>query len=206
MAHGKVAVDRLVPTHTLAGDFCRIFAEDMTSLYRLAYLLTGDAEKAESCFRLALNQCLHSVGVFQEWARPWARRAVVQAAIGMMKPARKHFEHTAQMFSVTAGQASGSNQLLEEVVALPAFERFVYVMTVLERFSDQDCKLLLGSTRREILISRLDAMKRLAARHFARPVIRPEETNDVEECRFGVPRFAIPSEANAAVEVEKRIA
>ena len=31
-------------------DFCRIFSEEMNSLYLLALLLTADAGKAEQCF------------------------------------------------------------------------------------------------------------------------------------------------------------
>lgn len=202
MAHGKVAVDRLAPTHTLAGDFCRIFAEDMSSLYRLAYLLTGDAQKAESCFGAALKECLHSVGVFQEWARPWARRTVIQTAIRLENPVRGRTEASSRQ----SGTPGGLNDLLRAVAELPTFPRFVYVMTVLERLSDQDCKLLLGSTRQEVVAARLEAMRSVAAKDMARSLIRPSETNEVEECRLGVSPFVIPVEADSVTRVEKRIA
>jgi hypothetical protein len=33
-----------------SGDFCRIFHEELDSLYLLSLLLTADGEKAEHCF------------------------------------------------------------------------------------------------------------------------------------------------------------
>jgi hypothetical protein len=34
-------------TYATSADFCRIFSEDMRSLYSLALMLVGDPEKAE---------------------------------------------------------------------------------------------------------------------------------------------------------------
>ena len=39
---------------------------------------------------------------------------------------------------------------LAAVLALEDFERFVFVMSVLERYSEHDCALLLGCTRRQV--------------------------------------------------------
>ena len=46
------------------------------------------------------------------------------------------------------------------VLGLKPFERFVYVMTVLEGYSDQDCSLLLGCARRDVLAARSRACSR----------------------------------------------
>jgi hypothetical protein len=51
---------------------------------------------------------------------------------------------------------------LPAIFALPSFERFVYVMSVLERYSDQDCSLLLGCTRRDVVAGRVRALARFA--------------------------------------------
>jgi hypothetical protein len=48
------------------------------------------------------------------------------------------------------------------VLALEPFERFVYVMTVLERYSDQDCSLLLGCARRDVVAARTRAFEQIA--------------------------------------------
>ena len=44
------------------------------------------------------------------------------------------------------------------------FERFVFVLSVFERFSDQDCSLLLNCSRREVAAGRNCALRRIA--HF----------------------------------------
>src|SRR5215831_12460229 len=72
--------------YATAADFCRIFAEDMNGLFLLALLLTGDHEKGEQCFVAALENATNRRTVFKEWARPWARRAIIQAAQYMINP------------------------------------------------------------------------------------------------------------------------
>jgi hypothetical protein len=49
------------------------------------------------------------------------------------------------------------------VLALEPFERFVYVVTVLERYSDQDCALLLGCARRDAVAARTRAFEQIAS-------------------------------------------
>jgi DNA-directed RNA polymerase specialized sigma24 family protein len=49
----------------------------------------------------------------------------------------------------------------ERVLALPDFERFVIVMTVLEHYSVGDCALLLGRSFREIQSARTQGLGRL---------------------------------------------
>jgi hypothetical protein len=61
-------------------DFRRIFTEDLDGLYQLSFLLTRDPQKAEQCFVGGLEDCLAGNPVFREWARSWAKRAIVQNA------------------------------------------------------------------------------------------------------------------------------
>jgi hypothetical protein len=49
------------------------------------------------------------------------------------------------------------------VLALEPFERFVYVITVLEHYSDQDCSLLLGCARRDVLAARTHAFRQIGS-------------------------------------------
>src|SRR6266436_3362958 len=67
-------------------DFRRIFDDDMNSLYLLAFLLTADREKAEQCFVSGLEDAVEGNPVFKEWARSWARRAIIQNAVRVIKP------------------------------------------------------------------------------------------------------------------------
>src|SRR5262245_30364090 len=72
--------------YATAADFCRICGQDMKNLVLLALLLTGNHEKAEQCFVAALENATNRKTVFKEWARPWARRAIIQAAQSMINP------------------------------------------------------------------------------------------------------------------------
>ena len=67
-------------------DFHTIFNEDHKELYRLSFLLTRDSEKAEQCFVGGLEECVAGNSVFREWARSWAKRAIIQNAIRELNP------------------------------------------------------------------------------------------------------------------------
>jgi DNA-directed RNA polymerase specialized sigma24 family protein len=47
------------------------------------------------------------------------------------------------------------------IVDLPSLERFVFVMSVLERYCDQECSLLLGRTRGDVAAARTRALEQL---------------------------------------------
>jgi hypothetical protein len=142
-------------------DFCEIFTDEMHSLYLLSFLLTADNDKAEQCFVRGLEECEEGIGVFMEWARWWARRAILKHAIQMIMPERE-YTNSFSFISLKGAVKSGKNTLFAANVALNAFERFVFVMSVLERQSDKDCSILLGCSRRDIIIARELALQSLA--------------------------------------------
>jgi hypothetical protein len=144
-------------------DFCRVFEEDMNSLYLLSYLLTADREKAEQCFVSGLDDAVEGNPVFQEWARSWARRVIIVNAVREINPQAP--EESARSSSATAS-GNGKTPPVEQIeiaaiLALEPFERFVYVITVLERYSDQDCSLLLGCARRDVVGARTRAFEQI---------------------------------------------
>src|SRR6202051_4013714 len=140
-------------------DFRRIFDEDMKSLYLLSFLLTADHEKAEQCFVSGLDDAVEGNPVFIQWARSWARRAIIQNAVRVINPRPiEGGRHSNSAFGAGNGETNSNGKTLgaeqevgiREVLELEPFERFVYVMTVLERYSDQDCSLLLSYSRRDV--------------------------------------------------------
>lgn len=147
-------------------DFCRVFYEEMNSLYVLAYLLTADGEKAERCFVSGLEDSIAGNPVFKEWARSWARRTIIQGAVRLVIP-----RPTNQRSRWNAGRVDINEKALpaefrveiEAVLALEPFERFVYVMTVLECYSDHECALLLNCARRDVIESRTLALQALGS-------------------------------------------
>jgi hypothetical protein len=50
------------------------------------------------------------------------------------------------------------------ILELRPFERFVYVISVLERYSDQDCSVLLECARRDVVAARIRAFQQLETR------------------------------------------
>jgi DNA-directed RNA polymerase specialized sigma24 family protein len=148
--------------YATAGDFCRIFDQDMNSLFLLALLLSGDHEKAEQCFVAALENATNRRTVFKEWARRWARRAVIQATQCVINPRPRHVDE-----ALTSPPSASSKKAPPEpieiaaVLGLETFDRFVFVISVLERCSDHECAILLGTTRREVIEARARALEQL---------------------------------------------
>lgn len=134
----------------------------MSGLYQLSFLLTGDPAKAEQCFVSGLEDCAGSNRVFREWARSWARRTIIQNAIRMIQPFPKSSDSLQGRVAVEEPTASKHGDVLAALFAVPTFERFVFVMSVLEGVSDQDCKTLLNCSRREIVRARAQSLIRMA--------------------------------------------
>ena len=158
---GRRKVTNQVPAlYATKSDFCRIFKNDMNGLYLLSFLLAGDRTIAEQCFVGGLHTAQQGSQVFKEWAESWARRVIIQNAIRLIRPWK-----TAGVPHATANPSTG-NALTEQaeiagIVDLPVFERFAFVMSVLERYSDQECSLLLGCTRGDVAGARTRALERL---------------------------------------------
>jgi DNA-directed RNA polymerase specialized sigma24 family protein len=148
-------------------DFRKLFTESLVGSYLLAYLLTGNLEKAEHCFVAGIEYVVKSNPVFKEWAPSWTRRAIVQNAIRMMAPRLDHTVRT--IASPDLGdQLQGTQETdatIATVLALEDFERFVFVLSVLERYSDQDCSLLLSCSREEVGEARMRALQQIAQIH-----------------------------------------
>jgi DNA-directed RNA polymerase specialized sigma24 family protein len=148
-------------------DFHRIFNEDTNSLYRLSLLLTRDSVKAEQCFVGGFEDCVAGSSVFREWARSWAKRAIIQNAIRELKPrpSVSNSPPSPPIFSDSDEPSSGPGNYFEidAVFRLEDYERFVFVMSAVEHYSDHDCALLLGCSVPEVREARTRALKELAA-------------------------------------------
>jgi len=144
--------------HATPSDFCRIFMEDMDGLYLLSLLLTADHDKAEQCFVVGLEDCVQGNPVFEEWAHSWSRRTIIKNAIRMINQARSTPETTSNQVEV----ASEENASIAAVFRLEPFERFVFVMAVLEGYSNQECAILLNCTRQDVITLRTRALQHLA--------------------------------------------
>jgi len=143
--------------YAMSEDFCRLFKEDAEELYLLSYMLMADHEKAERCFVGGLEDSVNGNSVYKQWARSWARRRIIQCAIRTIVPG---FQHADDELNVEA--ESEENPALAAILQLPAFERFVFVMSTLEGYSDQECSILQGCSRGEVITARTQALRRIS--------------------------------------------
>jgi len=150
--HSKTPLDGLYATST---DFCHIFETDMDRLFLLSLLLTADSELAEKCFVRGLQDSQNGNPVFREWAESWAQRTIVQNAIRMVRPRPRDFLSSDHVATRDTTQPTE----IAAVLALPKFERFAYVLSVLEGYPLRECARLLGCTPGEVNTARLRALQ-----------------------------------------------
>lgn len=174
---------------TLAGyassaDFRRIFEEDMNRLYLLAFLLTADERKAEQCFVSGLEDAISGNRVFKEWARSWAERVIIRNALRTVNPVRNNVATTVRtVFVRKEGSALGTAQeAITAILALKAFDRFVYVMSTLVHYSDQECGVLLGASIPQVLAARVRSLQEIGkvmeSRDYTSSPTKSKETLD----------------------------
>ena len=147
-------------------DFHTIFNEDLKEFYQLSFLLTRDPAKAERRFVSGLDDCVSGNRVFRDWARFWAKRTTVQDAIRELKPRPSQSDSplSGAMFSDMDqhSRSPGGHFEIDAVLRLADFDRFLFVMSALEHYSEHDCALLLGCSARDIREGRTRALKELA--------------------------------------------
>lgn len=151
--------------YATADDFRNLFTEDMMSLYLLAFLLTASHEKAEQCFVSGIEDCAQGSSVFQQWARSWARRVIVQSAVRMIAPRPRFEDRSIYEFAsavVLDEWKPDQDAAWAGVLALENFERFVFVVSVLEGYRDRECATLLGCTVLEVGHARARALQQIA--------------------------------------------
>jgi DNA-directed RNA polymerase specialized sigma24 family protein len=140
-------------TYASPEDFCAIFQEEMSALYSLALLLTGgDRQAAETCFLAALDDCRQGSDVFPEWARSWSRRAIVRQAIRQICPQPDEAASAIEA-------AHEADDIPRRLLQLRPFQRFVFGLTVLERYSARECATLLGCHALDVERARIGALQ-----------------------------------------------
>src|SRR5690348_45613 len=144
-------------------DFLKILDEDLDGLYQLSFLLAGDHQRAERCFVAGIESCVRANWVFRERARAWAKRMIVENAIRELNPRRQRSNSSALLPTVLShDQQSGGHFDLYAMLGLADFERFVFVLCVLERYRVHECALLLGCSASEVRAACTQAIEKLA--------------------------------------------
>jgi hypothetical protein len=146
-------------------DFRRIFIEGTDELYQLSFLLTANPGKAERCFVAGLEESVRSNRVFKEWARSWTKRVIIQNAIRELRPSPPIVRSSSSVALYSTDEPLNRDQHfeLDRVLGLGDFDRFVFVISVLEHYSDQDCAMLLGCSSRQVAEARVRGFEQLTA-------------------------------------------
>lgn len=82
----------------------------------------------------------------------WARRTVIQNATRNLAPRKNGSTANISTDAVSCsfGRTQDTDYAVANIFRLEHFERFVFVMSVLERYSDQDCSVPLGCSRQDV--------------------------------------------------------
>jgi DNA-directed RNA polymerase specialized sigma24 family protein len=110
-----------------------------------------------------LEDSIHGNPVFKQWARAWSKRTIIQSAIKAIGPTPGR--HGAIPETAEAHWQNGDD--VESIAAVVAswepFERFVFVMAVLEGYSLRECAALLACPVQDVIAAKSLALQRLAA-------------------------------------------
>jgi len=148
--------------YATAADFERILTEDVNNLYLLAFLLTGDPGKAEDCFVAGIEEFTSGNPVFKEWARSWARRTIIKSAIRLIQPCQRSGRSAVRNPALAMQKVPLLLQAeVSAILEFPPLERFVFVMSVLERYSDYECSILLRCPGKDVAAARMRAVQQL---------------------------------------------
>lgn len=150
-------------------DFCAAFREQLDRLFLLALLLSGDELTAEKCLLTAFDTCVDGSLVFRESTASCSRRSVIKTAIRFTLRASSDSSHSDLVGNRTELDLN-HDASLKRVQELSPFDRFVFVMSVLERYSDRECSLLLDCAIGDILPARIRAFQQISRLEKRYPV------------------------------------
>jgi hypothetical protein len=140
-------------------DFFEVLEKDMACLYLLAFLLTANHIDAERCFGAGVEEAFEKTAVLKDWTRTWIKRSLIKNAIGIVSPeADRQSERRDLWFGE---KKAGPEGVINAVTLLTPFERFVFVMVILEGYSIRECSVLLGCAVERVVNARIDAVRRL---------------------------------------------
>jgi uncharacterized membrane protein len=170
------------PLYAACSDFCESFLDNLTPFYVLAFALTGNHAAAEQCFVATVEDAIVTNGVFKRWERSWSKRRLIINAI-------RHVFHepTESMGRQQHGWCeveveSTARCTINAVARLaPPIQRFVFVISILERYSEHECALLLGRTPRGVREARIDALWKLSGLNPAVAGIAGSDITDIED-------------------------
>jgi DNA-directed RNA polymerase specialized sigma24 family protein len=160
-------------------DFCEVLERNLRLLYRLAFLLTANHEKAEQCFAMTVEEAQKEQTVFKDWTESWIKRSLVRNAIRLLSPVSGGGSERGEPW--TSGQREPNRgDELNAVTQFPALERFVFVLSILECYSRWECSLLLACSTKKVAQCQIQALRRLSGTTvFSQIEVRPTDQMEI---------------------------
>jgi hypothetical protein len=149
--------------YATCADICESFARDMTPLYLLAFVLTRNHAESERCFVTTMEGCVRLNCVFKGWERSWNRRCLIVNAIRRVFSGPTASDEKPDSWCEVDVESRGGAVVNALTTLAPPLQRFVFVMSVLERYSDRECALLLRCTLHDVAEARILALRQLSS-------------------------------------------
>ena len=155
--------------YALHNDFCEVFEKGIQPLYLLAFLLAANHKEAEQCFVSTVEEAFKGQAVFKGWVRSSVKRCLVKNAVQIVSPASARSAKR----NLREADPDQTNRCdaIDAVTRLAPLERFVFVLSMLERYSGWDCSLLLGCSIKKVAVAQRRALRRLPERDAIFPGI-----------------------------------
>jgi DNA-directed RNA polymerase specialized sigma24 family protein len=141
-------------------DFCQAFDKDMKSLFLLAFLLTGNRDVALQCFAETVEAATKSGSVFRASIGRWIKRCMIKTAIRTVFAGSNSANESRKQSTGMRGDPE-LQDVIATVTSFERSERFVFVMAILEGYSDRDCSLLLNCSTEQVIQLKNRALHRL---------------------------------------------
>lgn len=149
--------------HANGADFCRALENEMGRLYFLGFLLTTRHDDAERCFVKTIEGIPENKAVFKEWVGTWTRHALIKNAIRSVLGAPRLGGQVRDQWWEKQGEP-GESVPIEAITRLAPLEPFVFVMSVLERYSIKECSLLLDCSVETVIEAKTHALQAIGSR------------------------------------------
>jgi hypothetical protein len=148
-------------------DKCQFLVSHMEQYYSLVLLLTASEEDAERCFVISLDTwskaCRNLAPIVPEAADARIKRALVDCALRFCGPVSGRVQEEAEVDIWGEKLPGNYSPWVAAIVQLDTFERFVFVLSVLECYSDKECSDLLHCRLEEVAESRAHALHSVAS-------------------------------------------
>lgn len=150
-------------------DLCLALQRSVNSLYLLAFLLTASHVEAERCIEILIDRTFEDGGIKKHSLASWLRFSLIEIAVnrflrkrGQLKLAHEHWFRIDTNRDVDTNADDDAVKVIDAVIQLSSLPRIVFVITVLERQSDETCAALLRCSISRVIRARELAFRRLS--------------------------------------------